>query len=38
MQAFLDAARGRAAQPIALAELEAVSAATLAIEEALRSR
>jgi len=38
VQAFLDAARGRAAQPIALAELEAVSAATLAIEEALRSR
>ena len=36
--AFLEAARGRAPAPIPLDELEAVSAATLAIEEALRSR
>ena len=38
VKAFLDAAHGRAPAPIALAELEAVTAATLAIEEALRSR
>lgn len=36
--AFLAAARGRAAAPIPLDELEAVTLATLAIEEALRSR
>ena len=35
--AFLAAARGRAPAPIPLAEIEAVSFATLAIEEALRS-
>jgi predicted dehydrogenase len=35
--AFLDAARGKAPAPISLDELEAVSAATLAIEEALRA-
>jgi polar amino acid transport system substrate-binding protein len=38
VQAFLGAARGLGPAPIPLAELEAVSAATLAIEEALRSR
>ena len=38
VHAFLEAARGRGAAPIPLAELEAVSSATLAIEEALRSR
>ena len=38
VQAFLDATRGRGPAPIPLAELEAVTAATLAIEEALRSR
>ena len=36
--AFLEAARGRAAAPIPLDEIEAVTLATLAIEEALRSR
>jgi len=38
VRTFLDAARGRGPAPIPLAELEAVTAATLAIEEALRSR
>ncbi len=35
--AFLDAARGKAPAPIPLAELDAVSRATIAIEEALRA-
>ena len=35
--AFLDAARGKAEAPIPLDEIEAVSAATIAIEEALRA-
>ena len=35
--AFLEAARGRASAPIPLDEIEAVTLATLAIEEALRS-
>ena len=35
--AFLDAARGKGPAPIPLDEIEAVSAATLAIEEALRA-
>ena len=38
VSAFLEAARGRAAAPIPLEEIEAVTQATLAIEEALRSR
>ncbi|THD45496.1 MAG: oxidoreductase [Bradyrhizobium sp.] len=37
LAAFLTAARGTAEAPIPLAELEAVTAATLAVEEALRS-
>jgi len=35
--AFLDAARGKAKAPIPLDELDAVSRATIAIEEALRA-
>ncbi len=35
--AFLDAARGKAPAPIPIDEIEAVSRATLAIEEALRA-
>ena len=37
VSAFLEAARGRASAPIPLDEIEAVTQATLAIEEALRS-
>ena len=37
VKAFLDAARGKAPAPIALEELDAVSRATIAIEEALRA-